>query len=118
MNSNVALSSTSQRLIMIVSTPAFLKARCRPYTPSLEISPSAVWHADSTSNDVPERSNPAMSSAWRRPSSIPSGICSPFQALPPFYKIRPDLVKADTDEENLFSGLSAIVELSAGAKRK
>ena len=57
MNSEVSLSGTCHKLIIMFLTPAILKARCNPKTPSLPVtSPNPVSQALNTTKEVLEKS--------------------------------------------------------------
>ncbi len=90
MNSDVTLSSTFQSDMTSVPTPAFLKARCRPYSPSDVGFPWPDLQAESTTMSVLLKSRRAMSLAVRIPPSTPLGNDFPNQAALPPYMTSPE----------------------------
>ena len=83
----VALSLASNRFMMTVSTPAFLKARCRPYMPSEVTSPCPEWQDARQAIDVLDRSHRETSLADNSPKRED--------------KEPPDITKPDKDMASL-----------------
>ena len=82
----VARSFTCHSVIMMVLAPAILNARCRPNTPSPDISPNPVSQADITTISVFRKSSTEISLAVKIPSSTPCGnrsLCPESAVLAP-----------------------------------